>query len=110
MALLTHLEVDRTGLADALVAAAGGGDTYKLDDDKSILVVHNGGGSSVTVTVATTLDVDGLDVPDRTLAVPAGQYAFLPLIRGLYRDSADGLCDITYSGTTSVKVGVIRTA
>ena len=106
-ALATQLIVE-AGLAPALTAAAGGGDTADVGD-KNFLVVKNGGGSPVTVTLAAFPNTSpfGTTIPDPTVSVPAAGERWIGPLRGSsYADPATGRCAITYSGVTSVTVGV----
>ncbi len=79
-----------------------------LNDGTMFLHVKNGGGSPDTVTIAAQPSVDGLDVPDRTVLVPAGEERIIgPLLRNVYNDS-DGLVNFVHSFITSVTQGVFR--
>ncbi|WP_188188052.1 hypothetical protein [Nonomuraea sp. SYSU D8015] len=93
------------GSASVLTAAAGGGDTCAAGDGV-FLEVNNGGGSSVTVTLVTPGLFDGLTIGDRAVAIPAGERWKIPVPRVFAK--ADGQCDITYSGVTSVTVGCFK--
>jgi hypothetical protein len=110
VAALTTNVVPTAGLRfdNLLVAAAGGGDTAETGAGV-FLVVKNASGSSITVTVATPETFDGdLTLADRTVSVAAttGQ-SFIPLT-SRYRDPTTGVAAITYSGVTTVTVGVFR--
>lgn len=116
MALLTAQNVAANGtVADldaACAAAAGGGDTVAHSGKESIFV-FNGGGSQITVTVASQPDNFGqtLTAHDITRTVAAGKWAIIgPLEASKYRNASTGLLSITYSGVTSVKVGVFSFA
>lgn len=109
MALLTHQVVNSAGLADVVFAAAAAtGDTYKLDDDKSVLLVKNDDVAAKTATAVTPITIEGLAVADKALTVAAGKIGALPLKRGLYRNSSDGLASFTYDAVTNLKVAVVR--
>lgn len=110
MALLAHQLVDPDGLQIVFSPAAVGGDTYNVDDDASTLVVKDDDAAPKTVTLATPGTYQGLALPDRQVVVAAGAVALVPLSRGLYRDPADGLLDISYSAVTALNVAVIRDA
>lgn len=106
MALLSTQAIPTTGVNPSLTAAAGGGDTA-TPGTNVFLYVNNGGGSSITVTLVTPATVDGnLGVDDRTVSVTNGQSRFIKLDSNYYRDPTTGLVSITYSGVTSVTVGV----
>lgn len=112
MALLSPTVVTNAGIRidNVLTAAAGGGDTFVPGDDVT-LVVNNGGGSPITVTVTTHGTTRGLAIADAPAAVSVtnGQrWEFGPFPADLYADPTDGLADISYSGVTSVTVGVFK--
>lgn len=111
MALLTPIVVTAAGIRvdNALVAAAGGGDTFAPSDRHSLLV-NNGGGGAITVTVATPATFRGLAVADAPNAVSIGagqRFEFGPFPYDLYADPTTGVASITYSGVTTVTVGVL---
>ena len=109
MALLSQQQLTSAGLAPSLTAAAGGGDTVAVNDDNAFLYVLNGGGGSINVTIG-----DGGRTPaghpgsPSAVAVPNGTTPkLIPLPRNA-ADPATGLVSITYSGVTSVTVGVVH--
>lgn len=112
MATLTVNSVGRAGFRDdnALVAAAGGGDKF-LPSKDTFIRVNNGGGAPITVTVATPGTTYGLAVGDVSVSVTNAQSRLIgPFPAELFANPADGLADITYSGVTSVTVGVFNLA
>ena len=106
MADLTVTNIEAAGTAVSLAAAAGGGDSF-AGTGKEVLIVANGSGSPINVTIATHKTVNGLDVPDRVVAVAAGARKYIPVGKE-HVDSSDGNVDISYSDVTTVTVGVIR--
>jgi hypothetical protein len=110
MATLTTQSVTRAGLAQTFAAAAGGGDSFTPDKDTWIEVV-NGGGSPITVTIVTPGTSYGLALADAGGSVTNGTTRkFGPFPAEAFADPTDGLADITYSGVTSVTVGVFKLA
>lgn len=107
MATLATQSITTAGITPTFAAAAGGGDKC-LPSTGTYLHVKNGGGSPVTVTLVTPATVDTLAVGDRAVVVAAGAEAKIAVPDTLYRNPTDGLADITYSGVTSVTVGVFR--
>lgn len=85
-------------------AASAGGDTFR-GGPTSWLRVDNGGAGAVTVTIdSVTPSNYGTDV-DNVVSVPAaGTRLIGPLTDQRFAPSGTGL--ITYSGVTSVTVGV----
>jgi hypothetical protein len=108
MAVLTPITPDRTtGALYAPVAAAGGGDSFP-NTGREFLHVLNGGGSSITVTVAIAVTVEGQAVPGKAFTVGNGAQRIMgPFPTGTFNDS-NSRVNITYSGVTSVTVGVIQ--
>ena len=108
MAVLATQTITRAGIAETLSAAAGGGDEFTPGDGVYIKVA-NGGGSSITVTVPTPRDVRGQAIADLAVSVPNGSHRLIgPLPTHDYANPTDGKGDITYSGVTSVTVGVFE--
>ncbi len=105
MALLTPQAITVTGLAASLSAASGGGDSC-APDDLVVLVVNNASGGSLNVLVANPNTYYGQAGPTITIAVPAGATRYIDLPASLANSS--GLVTWTYSGVTSLTVGLIR--
>jgi hypothetical protein len=119
MALLTGIaagpDVGITDLLAQLVAAAGGGDSFFMTG-RDLLVVNNGGGGNITVTISTVVAAvaDNFGVTnaahDKAFTVNAGKLGILgPFSLFRFRD-VNGNCQVTYSGVTTVTVGVLRVA
>jgi len=96
----------------AYQAAAGGGDSYANSGSERVHV-RNGGGSPVTVTMVRTAACNqgvvhaGANViATDVYTVGAGSDALLPAVQPSIYGAVTGL---TYSGVTSVTVGVIAT-
>lgn len=104
--LATQVQVSG-GILPTYASAAGGGDRFTPGDNTYIEVV-NGSGGSITVTIDSKVNSNyGTDV-NEVLVVPAGERRksmFLPAQRFA---ASDGLGDITYSGVTSLTIGVFR--
>lgn len=105
MATLTVQQVDIDGLGPTFAAASAGGDTVRPGPTR-FLVVKNGGGGSINVTLEIEGNLEsGAAYPDQVIAVPAGAERWM-LLTHLYDDATDHSADITYSGVTTVTVGV----
>jgi len=110
MATLTVNTVTQAGFRDdnALVAAAGGGDAFAPGAD-TFVRINNGGGSAITATFATPGSIGGLTIADGGGSVTNAQSRlFGPFPPELYADPTTGLVTLTYSGVTSVTVGVFK--
>jgi hypothetical protein len=113
MALLTGIaQGPDAGILDViagLAAAAGGGDSFFMTG-KDVLLVNNGSGGTITVTLVAVADNFGVTnaAHNLTFAILAGKLCAIgPLTLARFKD-ANGLCQITYSGVTSLTVGVLR--
>jgi hypothetical protein len=94
----------------AYAAAAGGGDTC-APSANTFLHVKNAGGSPVTVTVAATaVPAPNMVITNLAVSVPAttGDKMIGPIRADLFRDPTTGQAAITYSGVTSVTIGVFE--
>lgn len=107
MATLTTNVVPHTGLINLTPAAAESGGDQCATGSGVLLYVNNAAAGAVAVTLATPGQVDGLAIADRTVSVPAGQAAYVP-VTDTYRDPATGLASISYDDATSVTVAVLR--
>lgn len=107
MAELTVQPSARVANDLTLSNASGGGDKF-ANTGVEMLLVQNGSGGSINVTVATPQTVDGNAVADKVIAVADGKTALLgPFSKATYNDT-DGFVNVTYSGTSSVKVAAIK--
>lgn len=93
------------GTAPTYSAASSGGDKF-TPGNHTFLHVVNGSASSVTATITTPGDVDGLAIPDREVAVPAGEDRMVPVPARTYK-AADGLGSVAWSATTTVTFAVL---
>lgn len=110
MATLTTQHVSLTGLEATYAAAAGGGDEF-TPDKNTFVHVKNGGGSDITATVVTPNNHStGLAIADVAVTVTAAEDRFIGPFPYQHFAGSNGLADITYSGTTSVTVAVLRVA
>jgi len=107
MADLTPVSPSRAANSFSFASAAAGGDEFP-NTGKELVVIKNGGGSGITLTVTTTLTVDGEPVDDKEITVGAGETHLLgPWPGNIYSDN-DGKVSLGYSDNTSVEVAVIK--
>jgi hypothetical protein len=100
LATLTTQTISRAGIQESLVAAAGGGDACECGDGSPI---------TVTLNVPATTQAFGEPISNRAVSVTNAQHRLIgPIKSSLYRSPTTGLCSITYSGVTSVTVGVFK--
>ncbi|MCP4566480.1 MAG: hypothetical protein GY841_02735 [FCB group bacterium] len=107
MASLTAQQIASSGLSPVLSAVAAS-DTF-ANTGREFIEVANGSGGSINVTIATPKTVDGLDVDDRIVAVPAGESRLIgPFPVGTYSTGgvSGGIATVTCSVTTTVTIGV----
>ena len=97
--------VTSAGIEPTAHPASGGGDTVPPD---TVVRVMNGGESPITLTIVTPGTVDGLDIADRTVTVPAGEVRLVRPTRAAYMNPATGKVNLTWSSATNVSFEVIR--
>lgn len=107
---LTTQPIVQTGLVPTLAEPTVDGDV--IDCGRVALYVDNTTGAAVTVTVVSTATLDGLDVADLAVSVPAGAVALIgPLpSRTFGQDSASpdaGRAYVNYSAQTGVNRAVV---
>jgi hypothetical protein len=108
MALLATQGVTFAGVQPSLAAATGGGDSF-TPANNLFLYVNNGGGSSITVTVVTPQTTRGQAIADLSVSVVNGTARFIRISPSdFFADPTTGLGAITYSGVTTVTVGVFQ--
>jgi hypothetical protein len=108
MALLTVVDIVRTGLDVTTLdtAAAGLADEFPKDG-RTFFYVRNGA-TNVTCTFATPGTVDTLAIADRSVTVEANTSDLIgPFPTGTY-NAADNNVDVTYDDVTNVTVKAIR--
>ena len=107
---LVTLVTSRAGVAVAtgMVAADGTNGNKFLNSGKECLHVKNASASPITVTVVTPGQVDGMDIADLTVSVPAttGDVLIGPFTKTF--EAQDNWILATFSVVTSVTVGAIR--
>lgn len=96
------------GAAPVMYSASGGGD--KVSPGTRLLVI-NGGSGSIDLTIATPYTVAGLALDDQVVEVLNGTFPanakFVDVPASLYQQPSDGLCHLSWSGTTSVTFAVL---
>lgn len=109
MATLTTQTTTRAGITATFAAAAGGGDRF-VPDRFTYIEIKNAGGSPITATIVTPrTDAYANPVADNAVVVGAttGDVRIGPFPAEIYASTdGTGLADITYTGVTSVTVGV----
>jgi len=107
MATLTPQVIALTGITPTLVAAAAGGDEF-VNSGREFIHIKNGG-SEITVTVNSQTACNQGSDHDVAVTVPAttGEKFIGPFPKARFNDAA-GKVQITYSGVTSVTIGIVR--
>jgi hypothetical protein len=105
MALLTAQDTSSPAGSTVAYSAANASDTWKHTSQRAKLRVRTGG-TATTVTLTTYKTVQGLTVPNRTVAVSTNQDKDIPLDKDLYANPADGLVTIAISPTTAVTTAI----
>jgi len=106
---LTAQLIVSSGLKPTYGAANADGHTMANDGKKDTFMVKNGGGVSTSVTVPTTVAIDGLAVEDRVVAIPAGEERVIGGLNPAYYNNADGTVNIDITPTASVTIAYLRT-
>jgi hypothetical protein len=104
MALLTPVQITRAGVVSTLAACSGGGDTY-LNTNKPELEFNNGSGADITVYAAIYADGQTI-VQGRSWVIAAGTRKRIAPMTSPYENPADRKCSLTYSGVTSLSLGL----
>lgn len=108
MATLTVQNIVKTGLTPSYSAAAAGGDQYAITDSRTYVHVKNGGGSSITVTINSQKACDQGGDHDLAVSVTNGQERLIGPLEYARFKNGGGYVQITYSGVTSVTIGVFH--
>lgn len=104
MAMLTTQPINRAGVTPTFVAVSAGGDACECSDDV-FLEFLNTNAATYTVTLAipsTASTYPNVTYNSVTVTIPAttGDKVIGP-ISALFKDPTTGLCQITYTGTTT---------
>ena len=105
--MLTVQNINRAGIAPALIAAASGGNWFP-NSGRTFVQVRNGSAAAITVTLNSIRACDqGFD-HDEPISIPAGADRLIgPFPPGRW-DNAEQHTTITYSAVTTVTVGVFE--
>jgi len=109
MAQLVIVNAQRQANAYTPTMADAAGDTFANTGAQLLLVEHtNQAGSAVTLTIATTLTIDGEAVNDKQIVIAPGEKHLLgPFPPNVYND-ANGNVVLSYSSATDIDVTVIQ--
>ena len=107
MATLTVQNTSLAGITPTWTAAAAGGDEF-LNSGDCYFEIKNGG-SEITVTVETPAKIEGIDIAEIAVVVPAttGVKRIGPFDPGIFNQST-GRVAVTYSAVTTVTVGAFK--
>lgn len=105
MATLTTQVIVRTGITPSYAAVTGGGDACECGDD-IYLHFKNTNAATYTVTLAIPASKSSYSTvtyTSTTVTIPAttGDKLVGPITPTLYKDDTTGLCQLTYTGTTT---------
>lgn len=107
MATLTVQNTSLAGITPSWVAAAAGGDEFANTGDCYFEIKN--AGSEMTVTVETPAKIEGIDIAEITVTVPAttGVKRIGDFDPAIFNQST-GRIAVTYSSVTSVTVGAFK--
>lgn len=104
MALLATQRPTLAGLAFAGVVA----DVHEfIPTNHSAVYVSNGSAAAITATIPTPAKVDGAEVADIIVSVPAGATRYIAAPPRICMKS-NGRADLTFSATASVTCAVLE--
>lgn len=103
---LVPQEFTSDGLTPSTEAAVADGH-FLPNDGRRVVYVENSGASSVGVTAVIPLTVDGIDVTDKTVSVPAGGSMWLGPYGREY-DQDDGSVHIDYADASVLSVAAVE--
>lgn len=110
---LTTLTLVSSGTDLEAEFEAFGVDGVAIDNENGDVacIIKNGDASQATITIDVPITVDGLTVPDRTYAIPAGEYWIIrPFSKGVYNqdDSGDSGVDNAVLLDSSITGGTVE--
>lgn len=106
MAALSAQVASPVGVAPTYNAVSAS-DTVPNPSGRTVLLVKNGSGASINVTLVGRGVMGDIVVPNRVIAVPAGQDRLISLDASLYND-ASGLVTVQFSATATVTMAVLN--
>lgn len=109
MAALAKEKISLTGLNGTYSSAAGGGDTFPVGAN-TFLNIKNGSGAPITVTVDSKKNCDQGEDHNSVTVVTNGEERLIGPFSSVDRwgNPTTKLADLTYSGVTSLTVGVFE--
>jgi len=106
---ITIQPISRSGLTPSYEAANADGN-YFANSGNEFFHVKNGDSSPHTVTIQTPNTVDGLEIADRVVTVPATSEKMIgPFPAGTYNDGS-GNVNLSYDDITSMTIAVLVSA
>jgi len=99
---ITAQEISLSGITPSLGAATSDGDGF-LNTGDTLLQVKNGSGAGITVTIKTPAKIEGIDIAEIEVAIPAttGDKLIGPFDPSIFNQS-DGKVYVDYSAVTTV--------
>lgn len=107
MATLTVQNISLAGITPSYTAAAAGGDEFANTGDTYFQIKN--GGSEITLTIETPAKIEGIDIAEITVTIPAttGDKVIGPFDTAIFNQTT-GRVAVTYSGVTTVTVGAFK--
>lgn len=108
MAVLTVNNLSALGADQTLVNASAGGDKFPVGESY-ILVIRNGGATPITATVKGKRNCSHGFLHDSAITINAGVTKMIGDLDEIrFKDTTDGLGEVTYSAVASVTVGIFK--
>ena len=107
MATLTVQNISLAGITPSYAAAAAAGDEFANTGD-TLFHIKNGG-SEITLTIETPAKIEGIDIAEITVTIPAttGDKMVGPFDPSIFNQTT-GRVAVTYSSETSITVGAFK--
>ena len=107
MATLTVQNISLAGITPSYAGAAEAGDEF-LNTGDTFFQIKNGG-SEATVTIETPAKIEGIDIAEIAVVVPAttGDKMIGPFDSSIFNQTT-GRVAVTYSSETSITVGAFK--
>ena len=107
---ITKVKPTDAGINPTPTVGQADGHMFPINGDE-VIVVANSGASARTFSIVTPRAVEGLNVPDQTVSVPAGARRYIgalePGIYGQPSGADRGKCYINYYATSPAELNVV---
>ena len=105
---ITLQNISLSGITPSFAAAASDGDGF-LNTGDTYLQIKNGSGADITAAMQTPAKIDGIDIAEITVVIPAttGNKIIGPFETHIFNQS-DGKVYVDYTAVTTVTVAAFK--